>query len=129
MAKGENIYEITYERRRDARYKVQETEVKHQAEVKVIRNEIDKSPGPVIYCGDMNITPTSYNYRFLRGNNLQDAFLEKGSGMGNTFYKIGPTLRIDYCLPDKKLEVTQCIRIQKKLSDHYPVIADMKWRK
>lgn len=129
MTAGQNIYEITYERRRDAEYKIRETEIKHQAEVNVIRQEIDKSPYPVIYCGDMNITPTSYNYRYLRGNNLQDAFLEKGLGMGNTFYKIGPTLRIDYCFPDKKLEVMQCKRIEKKLSDHYPVVADMKWRK
>ncbi|HNP21530.1 MAG TPA: endonuclease/exonuclease/phosphatase family protein [Panacibacter sp.] len=127
MTKGENIYEITYEKRRDAQYKIQETEIKHQAEVNVIRQELDKSPNAVIYCGDMNITPSSYTYRYLRGNDLQDAFLEKGSGIGNTFYKIGPTLRIDYILPEKDFEVTQCQRIAEKLSDHYPVVADMKW--
>jgi endonuclease/exonuclease/phosphatase family metal-dependent hydrolase len=124
----DNIYEITYKRRRQASYKIRETEVHHEREVKFIRNAIDKSPYPVIYCGDMNITPTSYNYRFLKGRNLQDAFLAKGSGMGNTFYKIGPTLRIDFCLPDTSLRVEQCKREPKKLSDHYPVIADMQWK-
>lgn len=128
MAKGENIYEITYQKRRDAEYKIRETELRHQEEVTIIRKELDKSPYPEVYCGDLNITPTSYNYRLLRGNDLQDAYLEKGSGMGNTFYKIGPTLRIDVCLPDTAFRVMQAKREKKKLSDHYPVIADMQWK-
>ena len=125
----ENIYEITYQRRKAAEYKVRETEIKHQEEVAVIREQINKSTNPVIYCGDLNITPTSYNYRTLKGDNLQDAFLAKGSGIGNTFYKIGPTLRIDVCLADKNMQVQQCQRDKIKLSDHYPVIADMSWKK
>lgn len=124
----DNIYEITYKKRRHAEYRVRETEINHEAQAKTIRAEIDKSPYPVIYCGDMNITPTSYTYRCIRGNTLQDAFLKKGSGIGNTFYKIGPTLRIDYCLPDTAMQVIQCKRKSKKLSDHYPVIADMQWK-
>ncbi|HRI22968.1 MAG TPA: endonuclease/exonuclease/phosphatase family protein, partial [Panacibacter sp.] len=124
----DNIYEITYKRRKDAEYKVRETEIKHQEEVAIIRKAIEQSPNPVIYCGDLNTTPTSYNYRTLRGSNLQDAFLAKGYGIGNTFYKIGPTLRIDVCLPDKKMQVLQCKKEPRKLSDHYPVIADMEWK-
>jgi endonuclease/exonuclease/phosphatase family metal-dependent hydrolase len=122
----ENIYEITYKEKGAASYKIRETEINHEAEVKIIRKAIEASPYPVIYCGDMNITPTSYNYRLLRGKNLQDAFLQKGSGIGNTFYKIGPTLRIDVCLPDTALQVLQCKREARKLSDHYPVIADLQ---
>ena len=125
----DNIYEITYKRRKAAEYKVRETEIKHQDEVTIIRKQIDQSPYPVIYCGDLNITPTSYNYRTLKGKNLQDAFLEKGSGIGNTFYKIGPTLRIDVCLPDKTFQVQQSKRDKIKLSDHYPVISDVSWKK
>jgi len=125
----DNIYEITYKRKRAASYKIRDTEIKHQEEVAIIRKAIDKSPNPVIYCGDINITPTSYNYRMLKNNNLQDAFLAKGSGIGNTFYKIGPTLRIDVCLADTSMQVLQCKREKKKLSDHYPVIADMEWKR
>ena len=124
----DNIYEITYKRRKAAEYKVRETEVKHQQEVAIIRNAINETKEPVIYCGDLNITPTSYNYRTLKGSNLQDAFLAKGSGMGNTFYKIGPTLRIDVCLADTAMHVQQCQRDKIKLSDHYPVIADLSWK-
>src|SRR5439155_25208949 len=96
----ENIYEITYKRREATAYKIRETEIKHQQEVTVIRRLIDESPYPVVYCGDLNTTPASYNYRYLKGKNLQDAFLVKGSGIGNTFYKIGSMLRIDVCFAD-----------------------------
>jgi endonuclease/exonuclease/phosphatase (EEP) superfamily protein YafD len=123
----DNIYEITYKRRKATQYKIRETEVKHQKEVSVIRKAIDDSPYPVTYCGDLNTTPASYNYRYLRGKNLQDAFLVKGSGIGNTFYKLGPTLRIDVCFADTSLQVLQCTREKKELSDHYPVITDIKW--
>lgn len=125
---GDNIYEITYKKRTDAQYKIQETEIKHGQEVKIIRSAINQTKYPVVYCGDLNITPTSYNYRLLKGNNLQDAFLRKGSGIGSTFYKIGPTLRIDVCLADTAFQVQQCKREKKKLSDHYPVITDLKWK-
>lgn len=126
---NKNIYEITYRNRRDAEYKIRETEIKHQDEVKIIRAEIDKSPFPAVYCGDLNITPTSYNYAYLRGNDLQDAFLSAGYGLGNTFYKIGPTLRIDVILASKLFEVQQSKREPRKLSDHFPVIADLSWKR
>src|SRR5260221_376118 len=72
--------------------------------------------------------PSSNTYQFLRGN-LQDAFLEKGSGLGTTFYKIAPTLRIDVCLPDNRLQVLQCTVPQLYLSDHFPVVTDLAWKK
>ena len=123
----DNIYEITYKKRRATQYKIRETEGKHQEEVAVIRQAINDSPYPVIYCGDLNTTPASYNYRYLKGENLQDAFLVKGSGIGNTFYKLGPTLRIDVCFANTSLKVLQYIREKKDLSDHYPVITDIRW--
>lgn len=125
---NDNIYDITYKRRKAAQFKIRETEVRHQQEVSVIRKAIDTTRRAVIYCGDLNTTPASYNYRLLKGGDLEDAFLAKGSGIGNTFYKICPTLRIDVCLADTSISVLQCIRIRKKLSDHYPVVADLRWK-
>jgi endonuclease/exonuclease/phosphatase family metal-dependent hydrolase len=75
----------------------------------------------------MNAVPSSYTYHLIKSN-LQDAFLEAGSGIGTTFYKILPMLRIDYCLPDQRFNVTNCTVIQQKLSDHYPVITDLQWK-
>lgn len=123
----ENIYQVTYKRKRSAQYKIRQVESAHAKEVAIIRNVIDKSPYPVIYCGDINSTPASYTYNALRGN-LQDAFLEKGAGLGVTFYKLFYTLRIDVCLPDNKLDVLQCTVPQLYLSDHFPVVTDVGWR-
>lgn len=119
-----DIYEITYDRKKMIQYKLRETEQLHQEEVEIIKRAVSKSPYPVVYCGDLNITPCSYNYRVLK-NNLQDAFIVKGSGVGATFYKILPTLRIDVCFADTSLNVKQCTVIDRKLSDHYPVVTDL----
>lgn len=90
-----------------------------------IREEIDKSPYPVIVCGDFNDVPNSYAYRTI-GKNLQNVFTEKGSGIGRTFYSISPTLRIDNIFVDERFSVEQYMRIKRKLSDHFPIIADIK---
>ena len=73
--------------------------------------------------------PNSYAYNTIRGDLLQDAFLEKGLGIGRTFNDISPTLRIDYILATKDFEVRQFNRVLRKLSDHYLVVADMKLNK
>lgn len=124
---GSDIYKITYNRKRSIQWKLRDTEKSHQKQVTLIRKELEKSPFPVIYCGDINATPTSYTYRKLKGS-LQDAFLSKGSGFGTTFYKIIPTLRIDVCFADTSFHVVQSKVEERKLSDHYPVISDLKWK-
>ena len=90
-----------------------------------IKDIIDNSTRPEILCCDLNDVPSSYAYWQLRGNR-NDAFLEKGYGIGRTFTGLAPTLRIDYILADKRFEIVQYKTEQKKLSDHYPVIADIK---
>jgi endonuclease/exonuclease/phosphatase family metal-dependent hydrolase len=122
-----DIYEITYSRKRDIEYKLRKVEQLHQKEVEIIRSEIEKNSLPAVYCGDMNAVPCSYNYHALK-NIFQDAFLEKGSGTGVTFYKLLPTLRIDYCFTDKRFRIINCTVINKKLADHYPVLTDIKWK-
>jgi endonuclease/exonuclease/phosphatase family metal-dependent hydrolase len=122
-----DVYEITYERKRTIQYKLREVEQLHQKEAEVISDAISKAVFPVVYCGDMNATPCSYNYNLIK-DDLQDAYLKKGFGIGATFYKILPMLRIDYCLADQRFKIVNCTVINRKLSDHYPVITDMKWK-
>jgi endonuclease/exonuclease/phosphatase family metal-dependent hydrolase len=124
---NKDVYRITYDRKRAIQYKLREVEQLHQKEAKIIRDTIAKAVLPIIYCGDMNAVPSSYTYRLIKSN-LQDAFLEEGLGVGTTFYKILPMLRIDYCLPDQRFSVINCTVIQQKLSDHYPVITDLRWK-
>ncbi|MEO8116978.1 MAG: endonuclease/exonuclease/phosphatase family protein [Bacteroidota bacterium] len=123
-----NIYKITYDRKNSIAYKIRETGLIHLQEAKMIRQQMDASPYPLIYCGDMNSTACTYQYRYLKSD-LQDAWLQKGSGLGVTFYKLLYTLRIDFCLVNKKMNVLQSVVSKEKLSDHYPVISDVSWSK
>ncbi len=95
----------------------------------IVRDSIAKSPHPFILTGDFNDVPNSYTYFTIRGEELQDAFLQKGFGVGRTFNEISPTLRIDYILSTKDFEITQFNRIIKNLSDHYMLVADVQLKK
>ena len=89
---------------------------------------MNQSPYPVIVCGDFNDVPNSYAYTTI-GKNLQNGFAEKGFGIGNTYDGISPTLRIDNIFADKKFDVVQFERFKKKLSDHFPIAADLLYKK
>ncbi|HTS45019.1 MAG TPA: endonuclease/exonuclease/phosphatase family protein [Puia sp.] len=91
----------------------------------IVRRELDNSPNPAIICGDFNDVPNSYTYFRIRGNR-QDAFLQKGFGIGRTYIHLSPTLRIDYILCDKKFNVLQCAKFPLPYSDHHPVMADLQ---
>ncbi len=90
-----------------------------------IEATIVKSLYPVIVCGDFNDVPNSYAYHTI-GKNLQNAFAEKGSAIGRTFSAISPTLRIDNIFVADNFTVQQYLRVKKKISDHYPIIADVQ---
>ena len=94
----------------------------------LIDQVIDDSPNPVIFCGDLNDVPNSYTYFTVRGS-MQDAFLEKGFGIGRTFSSLSPTLRIDYIFADKNFKVRQFNRVVKRYSDHYMLVADLELKK
>ncbi|MEJ7586068.1 MAG: endonuclease/exonuclease/phosphatase family protein [Ferruginibacter sp.] len=98
--------------------------IKRRVQADHVRAEINKSPYPVIVCGDFNDVPNSYPYETIR-KDLQDAFVKKGAGLGRTFSGISPTLRIDNIFVDRQYLVHQFIRIQKNLSDHFPIITDI----
>jgi len=89
-----------------------------------LRSLMDKSPFPVVLCADFNDVPNSYTYFTVRGNR-QDAFQEKGFGIGRTYNSLSPTLRIDYIMADKSLPVLQCHKISVPWSDHFPVVTDL----
>ena len=98
--------------------------IKRKIQADRIREEMEKSPYPLIVCGDFNDVPNSYAYHTI-GKNMNDAFAEKGAGLGRTYSGISPTLRIDNIFVDNKFEVEQYERVKKKLSDHFPVLADI----
>ncbi len=75
---------------------------------------------PLIVCGDFNDTPTSYCYRQMRGN-LQDAFVNKGFGLGITYHSNYFWFRIDQIFHSDDFSTVK-VKVHKvKYSDHYPL--------
>ncbi len=123
-----NIYMTTVKGTGKIEHRYKEGELIHEKEAKIIKKALDLSPYPVVYCGDNNTPPTSYTYVYLKGD-LRDAFIEKGFGLGGTFYKLPPTLRIDVCFVSDQCYIKQCTVPHAQLSDHYPVVTDIIWKK
>lgn len=95
-----------------------------EKQARVVRRAVRSSPYPVILCGDFNTVPNSMAYFTVRGP-LRDCFLGQQFGLGRTFYRLSPTLRIDYILADPRFRI-RSFRVDPVLvSDHYPVMADL----
>lgn len=89
-------------------------------EVERIAAHMRDSPHPVVYCGDMNDVPMSYGYRLLR-DQLIDAFVESGSGLGGTYIGNLPSFRIDHIMHGETLESWDFRTHPEAFSDHHPV--------
>jgi endonuclease/exonuclease/phosphatase family metal-dependent hydrolase len=98
----------------------------HAKQADFIKNILSASPYPSIISGDFNSVPSSYVYHTIKGNK-KDAFIEKGFGLGHSYYALSKTLRIDYVLADKSFKILQVTTPSLYLSDHFPVITDIKW--
>ena len=85
-----------------------------------VSEHIKNCPYPVVVCGDFNDTPCSYTYRKVLGN-LNDAFIDSGFGISNTYHGILPSFRIDYILYSNKYRSYNYIRERVLYSDHYPI--------
>jgi len=106
--------------------KIKKGILKRAAQAFYIKDEMNQSPYPIILCGDFNDVPVSYAYETI-GAGMENAFVEKGSGISRTFSGISPTLRIDNIFVDKQFSITQFTRVKKLLSDHFPIIADVRF--
>ena len=98
----------------------------------IMREKIEESVHPAIVCGDLNDVPNSYAYFKVR-KDMKDAFLEKGSGLGKSYFSRQsrslawlPTLRIDYIFADQAFNIGQFTMVTKKLSDHRGLVADIE---
>ena len=94
----------------------------------IVKKQLDSSPYPFVLAGDFNDVPNSYTYyRITKG--LQDAFLFQSFGLGTTYNNLLQTLRIDYILTNKKWDIKQYINVDKNVSDHSLLVADLSLKK
>jgi len=96
--------------------------IKRAVQVETITQFIRNSPYPVILSGDFNDTPVSYCYKQI-ASELNDSFVEAGTGLGQTHAQMLPMLRIDYIFHDEKFSALEHRTINKDYSDHFPVVA------
>lgn len=81
-------------------------------------------PYSYVVMGDFNDTPMSYSVNLV-SKNMNNAFAEKGFGWGVTHFGILPIFQIDYILCDKRIQIDDFGILKERLSDHYPIWADL----
>jgi endonuclease/exonuclease/phosphatase family metal-dependent hydrolase len=84
-----------------------------------------KCPYPYIITGDFNDTPLSYSVNNM-ARGIKNAFVEKGYGLGVTFYGEYPGFQLDYIMASPQFNIINYKIIRERISDHYPVISDLE---
>lgn len=105
--------------------KLKKGSLKRAVQARFIKDEMNHTHYPTILCGDFNDVPLSFAYETI-GKNMKNAFVEKGAGISGTFSGISSTLRIDNIFTDTTFSILQYKRVKKLLSDHFPIVADIK---
>ncbi len=98
-----------------------------QKQAEMMMAEVEKSPFKTVILGDFNNTAFSYIYKLVKGDRFKDAFLEVGSGFGQTFNLNYFPLRIDFMLIDEGLNTQTFEVFPVDLSDHYPIFSNISW--
>lgn len=98
--------------------------VKRYEQIMTLKRHLEKSPHPIILCGDFNDSSVSYFYRQINSL-LSDAFVESGSGLGNTYIAGFPSFRIDYIFKSDNIKSFNFNIQQKTLSDHQAISAQL----
>jgi len=119
---------ISFKGKRGVLRKMRYAFMERAIQAEIVKAQLAKTKYPAIITGDFNDVPSSYTYTTIKGN-WQDAFLEKGFGVGASFLGITPTLRIDYILANSAWEVKGWESIDENLSDHHMIMADLVLKK
>ncbi|MBC5993790.1 endonuclease/exonuclease/phosphatase family protein [Pontibacter cellulosilyticus] len=92
-------------------------------QVELLLEHIRESPYPVIISGDFNDIPFSYTYNEM-AEELKNAFVAAGSGIGATYNGPLPFLRIDNQFYSEALQAYDFeTHYEMGLSDHFPISA------
>jgi endonuclease/exonuclease/phosphatase family metal-dependent hydrolase len=115
---------INYHETRVILSKLKASFIKRSYQAETICTNTKNCPYPFIVAGDFNDTPNSFTVTQIK-KGLTNAFEEKGSGFGTTYFGDIPHFQIDYIFASKHFKIVDQSIIQKKISDHYPVLSDL----
>ena len=108
------------------RKRIADAFVKQQNQVALIKEHKAKCPYKILVMGDFNNTPFSYVYKEMT-EEMKDAFLKRGNGIGTTFKFDFYPMRIDFIMASNNMDVLRFNTIDESFSDHYPVSATFGW--
>lgn len=120
-----NKQEESYRKVRYTGSKLKQAFVKRAKQAETLHQLIQDSPYDVMLCGDFNDTPVSYTYHTV-ANGLEDAFVNSGKGIGNTYLGKLPSFRIDYILHSPTYESFNFQVDRVIFSDHYPISCTLR---
>jgi endonuclease/exonuclease/phosphatase family metal-dependent hydrolase len=120
-----NYSEKQLDELKDLSVRIRQAFIQRAEQVDILARHIQSSPYPVVVCGDFNDTPVSYVYHRI-SKDLEDAFIESGSGTGNTYRGNLPYVRIDYVFYSMPLHAHHYQTTKINWSDHYPVRVDFR---
>jgi len=98
-----------------------------QNQAEMLMKEVERSPYKTLIIGDFNNTAFSYIYKLVKGTRFNDAFLEAGTGFGQSFNLSYFPLRIDFFMIDKSVEIESFEVFPVNFSDHFPIFTQIKW--
>ncbi|MEA3316345.1 MAG: endonuclease/exonuclease/phosphatase family protein [Bacteroidota bacterium] len=112
-----------FEEIKDISFRLKDAFAKRAQQADILSKHIKNTPYPTIVCGDFNDTPLSYTYHKIKAN-LNDAFVNSGSGLGTTYTGSFPSYRIDYFLYSDDFNAQNYKVPHIRLSDHFPIICE-----
>lgn len=100
---------------------------KRSGQVDIMKKQMEGCQTPYLIAGDFNDTPASYVVTQIT-KGLNNAFIKEGVGLGKTYNGKFPNFQIDYIATSKQLEVLNYNITEAKLSDHFPVRSDLRFK-
>lgn len=90
--------------------------------VEVLLREIKKVDTPIIFMGDLNITPNDEIIQPIYAE-LKEVY---GAGGPLTWPSHAPEMKIDYIFVSKDIAVNHVETLEKVVSDHFPIVAEIE---
>jgi endonuclease/exonuclease/phosphatase family metal-dependent hydrolase len=80
---------------------------------------------PAVVCGDFNTPPNTAVYRTL-SSALDNSFWKAGTGLGLTYPRRFPLVRIDHIFVSRDIKPVRCWTLDIDASNHKPLCADLQ---